>query len=319
MNALIELRKLQHLVLLAEELNFSRAAEKANLSQTAFSRSIQALEDESGLHLFDRGTRTVKITASGRHLLAKARHLVTQANDLSRELQFIAHGDVGELNFGVGPLAVHSVVREILREFRQQKPQLRLNIEISHWEKLRQFLEEEKIEFFVAYPGTLMVDPRFKVTLLRPQASSIYCRAGHPLLLQTLPPHPAQLPNFRWAALHFEEEIAKVLRPLCNMAPADPLPIGLNCDNLDLLRDATMDSDLLLFTGSAWLHPELASGVLVDLGAQLRPVLPEWAFQLDSAVVQLAHRTPSPAAQNLMDRLQKGISATHATHTRLAR
>ena len=86
MSALIDLRKLKHLVLLAEELNFSRAAEKAHLSQTAFSRSIQALEQECGLHLFDRGTRTVKITTSGQHLLAKARSLGAQASDLIRFL-----------------------------------------------------------------------------------------------------------------------------------------------------------------------------------------------------------------------------------------
>lgn len=49
MRASINLKHLRHLELLAEELNFSRAAERANLSQTAFSRSIQALETEFGL------------------------------------------------------------------------------------------------------------------------------------------------------------------------------------------------------------------------------------------------------------------------------
>jgi DNA-binding transcriptional LysR family regulator len=50
-----KLRHLEHLVLLADELHFARAAERACLSQSAFSRSIQALEDTLGLRLVDAG------------------------------------------------------------------------------------------------------------------------------------------------------------------------------------------------------------------------------------------------------------------------
>lgn len=56
-NTSIELRQLGHLVMLADELSFTRAAIRANLSQTAFSRSIGSLEKRLGVRLFDRGTR----------------------------------------------------------------------------------------------------------------------------------------------------------------------------------------------------------------------------------------------------------------------
>lgn len=86
MNTSIEFKRLQHLVLLAEELNFSRAAERACLSQTAFSRSIQSLEAEFGLRLFDRGTRWVQPTTTGRHLAERARELLARARDLAQEV-----------------------------------------------------------------------------------------------------------------------------------------------------------------------------------------------------------------------------------------
>ncbi|MGH8440901.1 MAG: helix-turn-helix domain-containing protein [Pseudomonas sp.] len=68
----IDLKRIRHTVLLSEELHFSRAAERANLSQTAFSRSIQSLEADLGVRLFDRDTRSVMLTAAGREVSARA-------------------------------------------------------------------------------------------------------------------------------------------------------------------------------------------------------------------------------------------------------
>ncbi|MBC7621539.1 MAG: LysR family transcriptional regulator [Candidatus Saccharibacteria bacterium] len=303
MNALIELRRLQHFLLLADKLNFSRAAEQAHLSQTAFSRSIQALEEEAGLRLFDRGTRSVKITAAGRHLVARAQGLLAQANDLSRDLHFMANGDVGELKLGAGLMAVHGLLREVLPRFKQQRPGLRVHVEVGDWEYLAQSLLAEKIEFFVAYSGRTMQDTRFTVQPLRAQPASIYCRKGHPLLATRRAPMPRQIADYPWAAVHIEEEIGKSLRPLFGMAPDSPLPLGMNCNSLDLLLDTTLESDMLLITWASWLQDALKRGRLVDIGARLKPAPPRHAFQLDCAIVRLAHRTPSPAAQGLMQRL----------------
>ena len=65
MEIALNLRQLQHLLLLADELHFARASERAFLSQSAFSRSIQALEESVGLRLFDRDLRLVRPTPSG--------------------------------------------------------------------------------------------------------------------------------------------------------------------------------------------------------------------------------------------------------------
>ena len=58
----INSRRLTHLIALAEEGSFARAAERVHLSQPALSRSIQALEDELGMKLFDRAARGVAMT-----------------------------------------------------------------------------------------------------------------------------------------------------------------------------------------------------------------------------------------------------------------
>jgi DNA-binding transcriptional LysR family regulator len=205
MNAEFELKRLRHLVLLADELNFTRAAERAHLSQTAFSRSIQALEAGFGLRLFDRGTRSVQVTAAGRQLVARARELLAHANDIAHEIEGIVEADGGHLSFGASLMAIDGVLRGVLPALKQKSPRLKLNIEVSHWQLLQQHLEQERIEFFVGYPGPLAGNPDFEVTSLSPQPVSIFCRAGHPLAQSVRPPSPKQVSAYPWAMVQLPD------------------------------------------------------------------------------------------------------------------
>lgn len=302
MNTSIDLRRLQHLVLLAEELSFSRAAERACLSQTAFSRSIQALEAEFGMRLFDRGTRSVQATTTGLLVITRAKELLARARDLAQEVGYLAHAEGGTLSFGASLFAVDSVLSGVLPQLTQNRPGLRLNVEVSKWEILLQHLESEQIEFFIAYASHLAQDARFTVTALPPQPASIYCRAGHPLLTNPeQPPHPKKVPLYPWAAVQIDNAIGQQLRSLFGMAASSELPVILSCDNQALLRETTLTSDTLLFTWSAWVQSDLQMGTLVDLGQCLHPPLPAQARQLGCAIVQLAGRTLSPIAQRMID------------------
>src|SRR4051812_39507135 len=82
----MDLRRLQHVVALADEGHFGRAAERVHLSQPAFSRSIQAAETELGLKLFDRGTVEALCTPAGRFVVERARGLLQQNQRLEREV-----------------------------------------------------------------------------------------------------------------------------------------------------------------------------------------------------------------------------------------
>jgi DNA-binding transcriptional LysR family regulator len=286
---------------LGEELNFTRAAERANLSQTAFSRSIQSLEAGMGLRMFDRGTRSVQITSTGRQLIARARRLLAHAQDLAREIEGIAQADGGDLAFGASLMAIDGVLRGVLPSITRQRPNLRLSVEVSRWQVLQQHLEQGRIEFFVGYPGSLAKDPGFAVTLLPPQPTSIFCRPGHPLLASGQHPSPMQVPRFPWAIVQMPDDLGAQMRAIFGMAPDAPLPLALSCDNQSLLREATLTSDVLLFTWCSWLIADIRDGAVVDLGKRMRPALPRAAMQLDCAIVQLAGRTASPAAQSLID------------------
>ena len=78
----MELIQLKQLVAIAEEKTISRAAERLNISQPALSRSVQKLEDEFGIRLFDRTKNSMKINAAGEAVLEKARILLEDEKNL---------------------------------------------------------------------------------------------------------------------------------------------------------------------------------------------------------------------------------------------
>ena len=78
----MNLRHLEHWLALAETGSFSRAAEKLHITQSALSRSIQALEEELGGPLVDRIGKRNELTPLGRSVLERARRIVHEASEL---------------------------------------------------------------------------------------------------------------------------------------------------------------------------------------------------------------------------------------------
>ncbi|TWD82566.1 DNA-binding transcriptional LysR family regulator [Kribbella amoyensis] len=83
----LDLRLVRHFVVVAEELHFRRAATKLFVAQQVLSRDVRKLEDQLGVRLLDRTTRTVKLTAEGELMLDGARDLLARQDDLLRRLR----------------------------------------------------------------------------------------------------------------------------------------------------------------------------------------------------------------------------------------
>ncbi len=299
----IDLKRIRHLVLLSEELHFSRAAERANLSQTAFSRSIQSLEADLGVRLFDRDTRSVMLTAAGRQLLASGRELLGCAGRLLAEANHIAQAEGGELNFGAGMMAANLYLQDALTVLRKRLPKLVMKVEVNHWNQLVQRLEQDQIEFFVAYTcdPARQSDPRFDITPLPAVPASVFCRGDHPLIQHRSAPSRQQLLDYPWSSVLFDEIAPARLRELLGLAEGTVAPLDLGCNDLQLLRGTTLGSDALLFTWRAWLEEDLRTGAIRDLGALLQPGFPGGRCSIASAIVCHAGRTLSPIARQAIE------------------
>jgi DNA-binding transcriptional LysR family regulator len=89
----VELRQLRYFVVVAEELNFSRAAERLHIAGPSLSQQIKALERDLKVNLFDRDRRSVALTEHGAALLPEARALVRRADQLRRRAAGLAVSD----------------------------------------------------------------------------------------------------------------------------------------------------------------------------------------------------------------------------------
>ncbi|WOF45888.1 LysR family transcriptional regulator (plasmid) [Sphingopyxis indica] len=96
----MELRHIRYFVAVAEELNFSRAATRLNISQPPLSQQIAALEAELGAKLLVRNSRGVELTAAGRTFLKRAREILSLTQEAVEETQWADRGSAGTLSVG---------------------------------------------------------------------------------------------------------------------------------------------------------------------------------------------------------------------------
>ena len=111
----LELRDLRYFLAVAEELNFTRAAERLHLAQQALSSAIRNLEADLGFALFTRSTRHVALTAASEALVSGARHVLASAADAVDEVLRAGSGRSGRLIIGFS-------TRDMIRRFRQVAP-----------------------------------------------------------------------------------------------------------------------------------------------------------------------------------------------------
>jgi DNA-binding transcriptional LysR family regulator len=119
---------LRYFVVVAEELNFSRAAERLHMAQPPLSYQIKRLEEELGAQLFHRTKRSVRLTDAGRLLLEEARGLLVHAEQTASVVHRVGQGEVGRLSVGFVPSAANRILPPLLRTFGERFPSVELRL-----------------------------------------------------------------------------------------------------------------------------------------------------------------------------------------------
>ncbi|MBW4658187.1 MAG: LysR family transcriptional regulator [Drouetiella hepatica Uher 2000/2452] len=122
----MELRHLRYFVAVAEELNFSRAAERLHIAQPPLSQQIRSLETELGVQLFNRNKHRVSLTEVGELFLVEARQTLIQAERAVETAQRASQGELGRLVIGFASSIAYSIFPDILRAFREKFPGVEL-------------------------------------------------------------------------------------------------------------------------------------------------------------------------------------------------
>jgi DNA-binding transcriptional LysR family regulator len=123
----IELRHLRYFIAVAEELHFSRAAERLGMSQPPLSQQIRDLEGTLGVRLLRRTNRRVELTDAGRVYLEAARDIVARVDDAGDRARRAERGEIGELHVAfTRSTPLSEVFPRAIRAFREAYPAVRL-------------------------------------------------------------------------------------------------------------------------------------------------------------------------------------------------
>jgi len=126
----MELRHLRYFVAVAEELHFSRAAERLGISQPPLSQQIHLLEEMLGARLFIRSNRRVALTGPGMALLAEAREILARVDHAVDLVQRMQRGESGELRIGLTrSTTLLGHIPKAIFAFRTQLPAVHLLLE----------------------------------------------------------------------------------------------------------------------------------------------------------------------------------------------
>jgi DNA-binding transcriptional LysR family regulator len=174
-----DLRQLRTFVALAEELSFTRAAERLFVGQQAVSKSVRQLERELGVELVERTTHDVRLTSAGAALLEAGRPALAAADAAFAAAREAGHGLTGTIRVGVSPAVSPLDRQEVVDVLRRGAPEVSVSLLEVRPRDVRRLLRARELDLVLA--RTSDDGPDVDSAALRPTPAVLYVPAGHRL------------------------------------------------------------------------------------------------------------------------------------------
>jgi DNA-binding transcriptional LysR family regulator len=181
----VDIRQLRYFLVLAEELNFTRAAALCNVSQPPLSRAIRQLEEELGVELFIRDTHSVRLTAAGASLAKDAARIADLLLEAQERTRKVARGLRGTLTLGFGGSTVYSFWPALIRGFKAVAPDVELSFRAMSVLEQIEALRESRID--VGLIRLPVLDELVETEPVYQEALSVALPAEHELLAASGP------------------------------------------------------------------------------------------------------------------------------------
>lgn len=179
----MEMRQLEYFRAVAEELHFTRAAEKLRMSQPSLSQQIRALEEEIGMALFDRIGKKIALTEAGRIFLSHTLnifHELEQAKSAIGELQGLQRG---RLAIGSILSVASFLLPPCLVAFHQQYPNIEISVQEMRADMIKNGLIENRFDFGILF--TDLIAPELDSIPLIPVEFALAVSCRHELASQS--------------------------------------------------------------------------------------------------------------------------------------
>jgi len=152
----MELRHLRYFIAVADELSFTKAAQKLRLAQPSLTRQVRNLEDEIGVRLLDRAHNRIALTDEGRAFLFDAKKLLAMCAESVATVQRMNRGESSQLNIGYVANLHYGLLPATLGAFRKLCPQVALNLFDMRSDEQLDALDSRRIDLgFIGLPPAL--------------------------------------------------------------------------------------------------------------------------------------------------------------------
>lgn len=175
----MDLRQLRYFIAVAEEGNFSRAAERLHISQPPLSQQIMALEDSLHVTLFTRGRHGARLTRAGEALLVRARSIVSDCDSVEKLVRRVADGLEGYIRIGIINSVMYGPLPRTMHLFQKRNPEVEWTLHELLPDQQQDALLAGKID--VGFACSAATRGELRSIRVYPQPLRVALPAGHPL------------------------------------------------------------------------------------------------------------------------------------------
>lgn len=177
----ITIRHYRQVAALDRHRHFGRAADALAMSQPALSRSLQSLENQLGVTLFERSRRGVEPTRAGLLLLKHGQHILATVAELETDFTELAGRGRSRLSIACGHYPAELTVPDALSCLLQDHPQLQFQMEVTDWTRTVQLLEQGTCDLAVTELSAISRSIPLASEMLNDREVLLVVRPEHPL------------------------------------------------------------------------------------------------------------------------------------------
>ncbi len=174
----MEMHQVRYFLALAESLNFTRAAERCNVSQPSLTRAIKSLEDELGGALFRRERNNTHLTELGRMMQPYFEQMRAQSQAAKSQAQAFVKLRAAPLAVGVMCTLGPTGMIDFMRDFRERHPGVEINLRDAKAQALQEMLAGGELDIAL-YALPSGIDERFHAIPLYGERFMVTCAKGH--------------------------------------------------------------------------------------------------------------------------------------------
>jgi DNA-binding transcriptional LysR family regulator len=175
----ITLRQIRAFIHVAEAESFTRAAERAHLTQSTLTASVRELEKSLGLSLFDRTTRSVALTADGAEFLPVAVGLIQDFDAAVQSVRAVTDLKRGHVRIAAGMTIITTLLAPVVKAFSNNYPAVRVSIRDDNGFGVNRRVKSGEADIGVS--GKYEDDPDLTFKPILKDMFGVVCRRDHPL------------------------------------------------------------------------------------------------------------------------------------------